>query len=762
MNKKIKKEIEFAGRELTLEAGDIAMQANMAVKASYGDTVVLATVVSAPANPETDFFPLTVNYVERFYASGIIKNSRFLKRDGPASDDAIIRRRLIDHAIRPLFPADAGYMDEVQVVAHVLSLDENNDPLVVAMIAVSAALHASNIPWEGPMATTRVGRVEGKYVLNPSLGELEEKSDMDLMLSFVGKEKRFLALEAEAHMVPEEELLGAMKFAQESIDPVLNLISEFSEEVNPGLKKYAWTSYLPTPALVEEVSTLVKKQVVELVGGGHNKETQQETLKQLLSEVHTKLEGKYKKVDMTKVFDLVVKKALQHLILEEGRRPDGRAMDEVRPLSGSVGVLPRVHGSSIFQRGETQILNVATLGSLNMEQSIQDMYGERTRRYIHYYSSPPYAAGETGRMGGVGGREIGHGKLAEKALVPVIPSRKEFPYTIILLSEVLSSNGSTSMASTCASSLTLMDAGVPIKAMVGGISIGLVVNEDFSKYVLLTDIAGAEDGNGYMDFKMTGTRDGVTAIQVDIKAKGLPYEMLPLILKKSHDARMKILDFMETIIKEPRASVGEFAPKTMTTLIHPDQIGMIIGAGGKVIKQIQEDTKTVVAIDEDGSVAISGESLELVQRAKDIIDGMVREVKAGEVFEGTVEELAPYGAFVEILPGKIGLLHISEISNEFVSNVEDVLKVGDKIQVKVLEVSRDGKYSLSVKALSPDYKPQPRNEDSGRGGFRGGRDRDHGGYGRGGGGRDFRSNDRGGSRRRFDTGPRVDPGERFH
>ncbi|MBI2414322.1 polyribonucleotide nucleotidyltransferase [candidate division WWE3 bacterium] len=756
MNKIVKKEIMFAGRKLALETGELAMQANMAVKVSYGDTTVLVTVVSAAANPEkTDFFPLSVNYIERLYASGTIKNSRFMKRDGQPSDDAVIKRRLIDHAIRPLFPAEEGYMDEVQVVVTILSMDEMSDPLVASMIATSAALHASDIPWSGPMATARVGRLEGKYILNPALVELEEHSDMDLVVSFVGKEKRFLALEAEANLVPEEEVLGALKFAQENIDPVLDLINEFAREVNPENKKYAWVSYLPAKELVDEVSNLVKARLVASLEVGHDKETQQNLQKELLAEVYTKLEGKFKKVDMEKAFEKVVKKALQHLILEEGKRPDGRAVDELRELKGAVGVLPRVHGSSLFSRGETQILDVTTLGSLSMEQNIQDMYGERKKRYLHFYTSPPYAAGETGRVGGVGGREIGHGRLAEKALVPVIPSRKEFPYTIILQSEVLSSNGSTSMASTCASSLSLMDAGVPIKAMIAGISIGLVVNEDFSKYVLLTDIAGAEDGNGFMDFKMTGSRDGITAIQVDIKAKGLPYEMVPLILKQSHDARMRILDFMETIIKAPRESVGEFAPKTMTTTIHPEQIGMIIGTGGKVIKQIQEDTQTVIAIDEDGSVAISGDNLDLVQKAKDIIDGMTREVKAGEVFTGTVEELAPYGAFVEILPGKTGLLHISEISNEFVAQIEDVLQVGQQVEVKVLEVTRDGKYSLSMKAMNPDYKSPARGDDNGgnggsRGGFRGNGGGDRGGFrghdnrgGRGGDGGRGHSNDRG-------------------
>lgn len=729
MSKKIIKETELAGKKLVLETGELAWQADMAVKAQYGDTVVLATAVTSEPNPEIDYFPLTVNFQERLFASGSIKSSRFIKRDGRPSDEAIVKRRLIDHAIRPLFPLDEGFMNEVQVAVDVLSLDETADVDFLSMVAVSAVLHASNIPWSGPMSTLRVGYVNNDYVVNPSLEDLENESDLDLMVSFVGKDKRFLALEAEANTLSEEKILGAIKFAQDQVDPVLNLINDFAEEVNPGIQKLEFKSMLPAKEVKEDVAGLVKERIIELVKAGLQKEEMQEKQAELLSEVFTTFEGKYKKVDMQTAFDKLGKDALQHLILEENKRPDGRSPEEIRPLSAKVGILPRVHGSSLFSRGLTQVLNVVTLGAPSEGQLMQDMYGERTKRYIHHYEFPPYSTGEVGRMGGVGGREIGHGMLAEKALRPVLPDQKDFPYTVIAHSQTLSSNGSSSMASTCASSLALMNAGVPIREHVAGIGVGLVVNEDFSKYVLLTDIAGIEDGSGYMDFKMTGTRSGVTAIQVDIKAKGLAFDMLPEIFKRSHDARMHVLDIMEESIMTPNKDVSEYAPKTASVKINPDQIGLVIGSGGKTIKQIQESTSTEVSIEEDGTVVVSGVDREMVSKAAEIIQGMTRIVEAGEIFEGTVEELAPYGAFVEFLPGKTGLLHISEISNEYVDDVEKFLEVGQKVKVKVLEVSRDGKYALSIKALSeteerPERTERPERSDrrDGRGGRGGGRD----------------------------------------
>lgn len=735
-NKIVKKETEFAGRKLILETGKFAPQANMAVTATYGDTTVLATVVSAGPNPDLDYFPLSVNYFENLYASGTIKSSRFIKREGRPTDEAIVMRRLVDHAIRPLFPQEEGFMDEVQVALNVLSFDEDADPVFLSMVAASAALHASDIPWAGPMSTVRVGYVNGEYVLNPSIKQLHEESDLDMMVSFVGDEKRFLGLEAEANILPEEVILGGLKHAQDNIDPVLNIIKDFAEELNPGNKKYEFESKLPDKEVTDTVSKLMKDRVIDLIEAGHTKEESVKIQRDLKEELYSTLEGKFKKVDIDKAFYSLEKEALRHLILEEGRRPDGRGTDDIRELSGEVGVLPRVHGSSVFTRGMTQILNIATLGAPSEEQLIQDMYGERTKRYIHFYTFPPFSTGEVGRMGFAGGREIGHGMLAEKALLPVIPDQKDFPYTIIVKSETLSSYGSSSMASACASSLALMDAGVPIKDVVAGIGVGLVTNEDFSKYKILTDLTGLEDGGGYLDFKMTGTKEGVTAIQVDIKAKGLSFDMLPDIFKKSHDARIKVLDFMSTVIESPRDKVNEFAPKSASTQIQPDQIGMVIGTGGKVIKGLQEETDTVVSIEETGAVTVSGTNEENVQKAIEIIEGMTKEVKPGEIFEGEVEELAAYGAFVEFLPGKTGLLHISEIKEGFVQNVEEHLSVGQKVKVIVLEVSRDGKYALSMKEVdNPDAVKERKN--------RGDRDNRRNGGGR----RDNRRGGSGGPRR---------------
>ncbi len=730
MSKKVIKEVEIAGKKLVLETGELAWQADMAVRAQYGDSVVLVTVVSSEPNPDLDYFPLSVVFQERLFASGTIKSSRFVKRDGRPTDEAIVKRRLIDHAIRPLFPQELGFMNEVQVAVNVLALDNEADVDFLSMVGVSAALHASDVPWAGPMSTIRVGYVKGDYIANPALEVLETESDLDLMVSFVGKDKRFLAMEAEANVLSEEKVLGAIKFAQDEVSPVLDIINDFAEAVNPGLKKAEFISNLPAPEVKEDISKLVKDRVIALIKEGLEKEEMKARQSELLEEIYKEFEGKYKKDDMKSAFEKISKAALQHLILEEGKRPDGRAPEEIRPLSAKINVLPRVHGSAIFSRGLTQVMNIVTLGSPDDGQIIQDMYGERTKRYIHHYSFPPFSVGETGRMGGAGGREIGHGMLAEKALRPVIPDQSVFPYAILTNSETLSSNGSSSMASTCASSLSLMAAGVPLKEHVAGIGIGLVVNEDFSKKVLLTDIAGIEDGSGYMDFKMTGTREGVTAIQVDIKSKGIEFDMLPEIFKRSKDARMHVLDVMDAAIKEPNSEVSEFAPKTASLKIQPDQIGMVIGSGGKVIKKIQEDTGTDVSIEEDGTVVVSGVDKVKVAEAAEIIHGMTRLVEAGEVFEGEVEELAPYGAFVNFLPGKTGLLHISEISNDFVDKVEDHLEVGQTVKVKVLEVSRDGKYSLSIKALdSTGGNSNDRGEKTEKRHDRGGHDR-NGGRGR--------------------------------
>ncbi|MFH1295018.1 MAG: polyribonucleotide nucleotidyltransferase [bacterium] len=703
MSSIVRKEIEFAGKKLVLEAGALAVQADLAVKASWGDTVVLATVVSGAANPELDFFPLTVNYEEKLYASGQIKSSRFVKREGRPTDEAVIVKRLIDHAVRPLFPSD--YMDEVQVTCTVLSLDPHSDPEFLSMLAVSACLHASEVPWRGPIASARVGLVNGSYVLCPPVYENKPDTKIDMVVSFVGEDRKFLAMEAEVDLLPEEKVLGAIDFARDHIECLMPLLTEFAQAVNPEGKKYIYVSKKVDPDMLKEVKEVVKDRVVTMMDASFDKLKLKEEQELLKSELFEKFTGKYKKSDLSRAFDEVVKHILQEVILDKNKRPDGRGPLEIRPLEASVGILPRTHGSALFSRGITQTLTVATLGSTSLELFIQNMYGERTKRFIHYYNFPPYSVGETGRIGGPGSREIGHGMLAEKALRPVIPEQDVFPYMIILVSETLSSSGSSSMASTCSSTLALMDAGVPIKDIVGGVGVGLITNDDFTKHVILTDLAYMEDAYGFLDFKMTGTRTGVTAIQSDMKLPGIPMHLLPKIFEQSREARLKVIDTLEQTLAQPREEVSKYAPKVMSIKIDPAKIGMVIGSGGKTIKEIEAKTGCMLGIEDSGNIAISGNDEEMVKKAAETILGIVKEVEVGEIYEGTVREVVDFGAFVNILPGKDGLLHVSELSGEFIEDPHSVLKEGDQIKVKVIAVGNDGKVSLSKKALEPGYVP---------------------------------------------------------
>ena len=708
MKKIVKKELDFFGKKLVLETGDLAVQANMAVKATYGDTVILVTAVANKPSVETDFFPLTVNYEEKLYASGFIKSSRFIKRDGRATDEAVVSRRMIDHAIRPLFPND--YKDEVQVIVTILSLDNTSNPEFLAMIGVSACLTASDIPFEGLMSSLEVGYIDGNYIANPNY-EIVENSLIDMMVSFSGEDKKFLAVEAEVKLQPEEIVLSAIEFAWNNVDPLIQLIKDFAHEVNPENKKYKYDSKALSSEIMKDVSAVAKDKIVEMLGMGFDKTKLRDSLDELKSGVVTQFEGKYKKADLMNALEEIEKHSLQHLILEEGKRPDGRGIKDIRPISSSISVLPRTHGSALFSRGITQVLTATTLGSPSQELFIQDMYGEKTKRFIHYYNFPPFSTGETGKIGSPGSREIGHGLLAERALKAVIPSQKEFPYMIILVSETLSSSGSSSMASACASTLALMDAGVPIKEMVGGVGVGLIVNDDLSKIQIMTDLAYMEDAFGFLDFKMTGTRTGVTAMQADMKLPGIPMSLLPKIMEQSKEGRMQVLDEMETNIKTPKEQVSQYAPKTVVVKIDTDKIGVVIGAGGRTIKDIQDKTETVLTIEQDGSVVITASTEENAHKAAEMVIGLVKDVKPGEVYEGTVSDIVDFGAFVEILPNKDGLLHISEISNEYVKDVNDFLKIGDKVTVKVLAVE-NGKISLSKKALeSNDFDGSNRPRD---------------------------------------------------
>jgi len=711
MNKIVRKETNFAGKKLIFETGELALRADMAVKATYGDTVLLVTAVSGEPSPDADFLGLRVQYEEKLYASGSIKSSRFVKREGKATDDAVIARRSIDHAIRPLFPKD--YMDEVQIVVTVLSLDEEADPEFLSMISTLACLQASNIPFYGPAASIRVGLLDNNLVLSPSLVDLEEKSDLDMMVSFVGEDRRFLAAEVEANILPEEKILEAINFARDNVVELYNFISGFVKEINPDGTKYEYVSRFPSEDIIKAISEQTKVKVEEIMkekGTSNGKQDMGDRLIELKEEVFKNFEGTYKKSDMEMAYDLVKKEVVRKIVLDEGKRIDGRKTNEVRPLYIKTGVLPRTHGSALFTRGETQALTVCTLGSPSDELLIQDMYGERRKRYLHYYNFPPYSVGEVGRFGPPNPREIGHGMIAEKALRPVIPNQDEFPYTTMLVSEIISSNGSSSMASTCGSTLALMDAGVPIKDMVSGVAMGLIVEDDsFSRYQILTDLSGEEDANGYMDFKMTGTIRGVTAIQLDVKVKGIPMDVLPKIIEQSKEGRLFILKEMQKVIDKPRPEVSQYAPKTVIINIDPDKIGMVIGTGGKVIKEIQERTQTEISIEEDGKVFISSVDKSKAEEALKIVEGMTRNLEVGEVHEGVVKELLDFGALVEILPGKVGLLHVSEITDSYVEDVHEWFKVGDKVNVKVISVGDEGKFSLSKRAFDdPNYVPTER------------------------------------------------------
>lgn len=697
MNKVTSKEIDFQGKKLIVESGELAMMATNAVKLTYGETTVLATVVVGEADKSIDFFDLRVHYDPKLFAAGLIKSSKYVKRDGRPNDEAVITRRLIDHAIRPLFPKD--FNNAVQVIVTVLSLDPESDPEFASLMAVSAVLHSSTIPFYGPMTSLKVGLKDSKIIINPGKSETHH-SDLNMIISFSGLERNFLAVEAEANIVNEEKLIEVIQEASDSCKDLVTLLEDFAKEVNPTGQKMDYVSNKIPDEVVSEISDFAFKDLNEIFRNGLNKVALFAEIKHVQNLAYEKFADKFERGIVDQVFETLNKKILQQMILEDGKRPDGRGQFDIRPLSSKVSYLPRVHGSGLFSRGVTQALSVATLGSLEDALVIQDFYGEETKYYIHHYSFPPYSSGEIGKTGGAGGREIGHGMLAERGLKAVIPSIDEFPYTIIVNTEITSSSGSTSMAAACGSCLALMDAGVPLKDMVAGIGVGLVVNDDFSKYKIITDIAFLEDAGGFMDFKMIGTREGVTAIQCDIKLKGIPMNLMPEIIRQSRTARLQVLDHMSQTISEPKRELSPSVPKYDTIQISPEKIGIVIGSGGKTIKDIQSKTETVLSIDDSGKIVITGHSQEGILIAKGLIEGLTKEIKAGEVYPGKVIKVVEFGAFVEILPGKEGLLHVSEISNDFVKDVKSVIKEGDEFEVMVKSVE-NGKISLSKKALMP-------------------------------------------------------------
>lgn len=689
--------IDWAGRPLTVEIGELAKQANGAVLVRYGDTVVLSTATASKEPKSVDFFPLTVNYEERLYAVGKIPGG-FIKREGRPSEKAILASRLIDRPIRPLFAE--GFRNEVQVVSMVMSVDQDCSPEMAAMFGSSLALTISDIPFEGPIAGVTVGRVNGEFVINPSVAQMEQ-SDMHLVVA--GTKDAINMVEAGANEVPEEVMLEAIMFGHEEIKRLIAFQEDIAAKV--GKEKMEVVLYELDAQLEAEIRARVEGEVKRVVQVPE-KLAREAAIEQLKAEVvaaYEEQEADEETIKQVKeILYKLVKEEVRRLITEEKVRPDGRKVDEIRPLSSAVGLLPRTHGSGLFTRGQTQALSVCTLGALGDVQILDGLGIEETKRFMHHYNFPPFSVGETGAMRGPGRREIGHGALGERALEPVIPSEKEFPYTIRLVSEVLESNGSTSQASICASTLAMMDAGVPIKAPVAGIAMGLVKSGEH--YTILTDIQGMEDHLGDMDFKVAGTEKGVTALQMDIKIKGLSREILEEALQQARKGRLEILKHMMQTISGPRKELSKYAPKILTMQINPDKIRDVIGPSGKQINKIIEETGVKIDIEQDGTIFISSVNEEMNKRAKKIIEDIVREVEVGQVYLGKVKRIEKFGAFVELFSGKDGLVHISELAEERVGKVEDVVSIGDEILVKVTEIDKQGRVNLSRKAVLRDQK----------------------------------------------------------
>ncbi len=687
--------MELAGRTLTVETGKLAELANGSVLVRYGETVVMVNVVASKEPREgIDFFPLSVDYEEKMYAAGKIPGG-FTRREGKAADKAILVSRAIDRPIRPLFPKD--FRNDVVVTATVLSVEIDNSPEVCAMIGTSLALSISDIPFGGPTAAVKVGYVDGEFVINPTL-EQRGKTQLDLLVA--GTMDKIAMIEAGAKELPDDKMLEAIKAGHVEIKKICEFISKIKEEI--GKPKFEYKSFEVDHDIYEEIETNFYDRMYKDVQA-QDKETRDSNMDKLAEDVKAYFVEKYGeekaeevKTDIADSLYKLEKKSVRAMILNEHKRPDGRQIDEIRPLSCEVGILPRTHGSAVFTRGQTQVMSIATLGMASDEQMLDGLDEEKAKRYIHQYNFPGYSVGEAKPVRGPGRREIGHGALAERALVPVIPSEEEFPYTIRVVSEVLSSNGSTSQASICGSTLALMDAGVPIKNPVAGISTGLVTDaENPDNYIMLTDIQGLEDFFGDMDFKVGGTKNGITAIQVDIKVDGLSYKIIEEAFARTRKARQYILDeIMLKQIAEPREEVSKYAPKILTMNIKTDKIKDVIGTGGKVINKIIEETGVKIDISEEGKVVIYSVDKEQAQKALDKIEMIVREIEVGEYYDGIVTKIMPFGAFVDVGGGKEGLLHISKISKERVEKVEDVLSVGDRIIVKVLDIDHQGKISL--------------------------------------------------------------------
>jgi len=738
---------EIGEGRFQFETGKLASQASGAVVARLGDTVVLATCVMDKPSRDVDYFPLLVDYEERLYAAGKIKGSRWVKREGRATDEAILSGRVIDRSLRPMFPE--GMRNDLQVVATILSIDGVNDPDMVAVNAASMALAISNVPFDGPIAAVRVGKVDGNFVVNPT-NEQREKSDLDLIVS--GTAEHIIMVEAGAKLVPEAEIVAGIEFAQKYLGELVKTQLDFAKLVGKA----------KSVPLMKEIDEQVESAVKELLTDDAMdkalyvpiKDDRELNVDQLTESVITQVKEKLADLagvdvgkDAAAVIEKLMKKYTQKQILEHDRRVDGRKLDETRPITCEVGILPRTHGSALFTRGETQALTTVTLGSKGDEQMLDGMEdpGEgRSKRYIHHYNFPGYSVGEVAPLRGPGRREVGHGALAERAIEGsgVLPSQEDFPYTMRLVSEIMSSNGSTSMASTCGSALALMDAGVPVKDVIGGCAMGLVMDEsDTSKYRVLTDIAGIEDFNGHMDFKVTGNEQGISALQLDIKVKGLTSKILTEALEKARPARLHIISKMKEALPAPRPDLSPYAPRITSFMIKPDKIREVIGSGGKTINEIIANCPGVkIDIEDSGLVMVTSTDAESSAKAVEWIKNIVREVEPGEVFEGKVTRLMDFGAFVEVLPGKEGLVHISQLANYHVGKVEDIVKIGDTLKVQVSEIDDQGRMNLTHKPFAPEPTPE---QLAASASFSGGHSgRPSGGFGHGRGGGDRRGGDR--------------------
>lgn len=687
---------QFCGRELTIETGKMAFLADGAVTVRYGDTVVLGTVVVSNEPREgIDFFPLMIDYEERMYASGKISGSRFIKREGRATERATLAARLIDRPIRPLFPK--GYRHDVQGIATILSADLVHSPDIIAMIAISTAMMLSGAPFEGPVGGVHVGLIDGELVAYPRTDQMEQ-SQLDLVVA--GTADAIMMVEAGAAEVDEATMVKALELAHKEIQPVIELQRQVVKAL--GIKDKPYELFREDEDLIGVIQEFLKGKLIPAMRHeDHYVHLKHDSLRNLEKEIIAQFGNDYEHADLRLAYYKVVDLEVRRGILEDNERPDGRKPDEIRPISGQVGLLPRTHGSALFTRGITQVLNVTTLASTSYAQLVDTMEEDTTKRYLHFYNFPGYSTGEVRPMRSPGRREIGHGALAERALVPVIPPVEDFPYTIRTVSEVLASNGSTSMASVCASTMSLMDAGVPLKAPVSGIAMGLVMG-DKGHYVVLSDIAGAEDFSGDMDFKVAGTADGITALQMDIKIKGITPAVMRAALEQAKTGRNHILSKMLEVIGKPREELAPHAPRISKLMINPDKIREVIGKGGETINRIIAETGVEIDIEDSGLVMIASSSGEAAKAAITMIENLVAEPEVGKIYEGTVVKIMDFGAFVNIMPGRDGLVHVSQLANHRVEHPSDVVKVGDTVKVKLSEIDAQGRLNLSMKAASPD------------------------------------------------------------